>query len=209
VTSAPLDSGRPGRPRRLDDAAERDLLLAAGFDTIRRNGFDRVMVADVLAETGLGTRSFYRHFATKDDLLRALFRQDAERFVAALTTNLAEAHSPKAALTLWVEAILEFSRDGPRSRRAAVLGSAAAMRSVGGTELRRATDLILAPLKTVLAAGASAGAFRTVDAERDAAFISAIAWDAASRLRAIKKIDKREELREATLEFIERAVGAR
>jgi AcrR family transcriptional regulator len=41
-------------------------------------------VADILNEADLSTRSFYRHFASKDQLLCALFRREAEAAAARL-----------------------------------------------------------------------------------------------------------------------------
>jgi hypothetical protein len=60
----------------------------------------------------------------------------------------------------------------------------------------------------LLAAGAASGAFRSVDADADAAIISAIAWDAASRLIATKDGARRQEIRDTTFGFIWRALGA-
>ena len=56
----------PGRPRLYEPDAERDLILAAALDVLRRNRGEEATVADILQEAGLSTRAFYRHFQTKE-----------------------------------------------------------------------------------------------------------------------------------------------
>ena len=48
-------------------------------------------VAEVLAEAGLSTRAFYRHFQSKDELVLAVFEQEAQRRYAGLEAQLATA----------------------------------------------------------------------------------------------------------------------
>ncbi|MGA7416454.1 MAG: helix-turn-helix domain-containing protein [Acidimicrobiales bacterium] len=69
---------RAGRPRRFEEADELRLLLDAGLVVMERNGYQDAAVADILAEADLSTRSFYRHFESKDQLLCALYRREAE-----------------------------------------------------------------------------------------------------------------------------------
>ncbi len=50
-----------GRPRRFEPADELRRLFDAALVVMQRNGYADVAVADILAEAGLSTRSFYRH----------------------------------------------------------------------------------------------------------------------------------------------------
>src|SRR5947199_263952 len=65
----------------VDDTEERALVEAA-HRAMRRNGFSGATVADILAEAGLSTRAFYRHFASKDELLLAMYRRDSSAVAA-------------------------------------------------------------------------------------------------------------------------------
>jgi AcrR family transcriptional regulator len=132
--------GRPGRPRRYEEAEELQLLLDAGFAVIGRKGYGDATVADVLAEAGLSTRSFYRHFASKDELLQAIFRRDAERLAAAVTERVEAAPDPAEALRVWIDEILGFGLGRTRAQRARVLVSGEAVRTLAPGELRRAID---------------------------------------------------------------------
>jgi AcrR family transcriptional regulator len=50
----------------------RQRLLACALDELERSGLDRFSLRAVGAEAGLSAMAVYRHFANKDDLLRAL-----------------------------------------------------------------------------------------------------------------------------------------
>jgi AcrR family transcriptional regulator len=50
----------------------RQRLLACAFDELERSGLDRFSLRSVGAEAGLSAMAVYRHFANKEDLLRAL-----------------------------------------------------------------------------------------------------------------------------------------
>jgi AcrR family transcriptional regulator len=55
-------------------------LIEAAHRVHRRKG--ELTVAEVLEESGLGTRAFYRHFASKDELILCMFEFDAEMFLS-------------------------------------------------------------------------------------------------------------------------------
>src|SRR4051812_14273721 len=113
-----------GRPRRFEEADELQMLFDAAFAVMQRSGTPDVTVADILREAGMSTRSFYRHFGSKDDLLLAMYRREAEAASARLQAAVDAATSPKAALEAWIDAILAIGFSRRRAARAALLGSA-------------------------------------------------------------------------------------
>ena len=201
--SAPV---RPGRPRRFEEAEELRRLFDAAFEVMRRSGTHDVTVADILGEAGMSTRSFYRHFASKDELLHAMFRRDAADFASAVTRRVESAASPREALVVWIDQILAFGLDRPRARRAAVLG-APSMRALPPDELQRAIDLLVAPLIDVLQSGAAAGSLDVGDARADAVIVSAAAWDTSNRMREASTRAGKDQLRDNLLAFVARAFG--
>ena len=58
------------------------------FVVMERNGYTDAAVADILREADLSTRSFYRHFESKDQLLCALFRREADAAAARLSAKV-------------------------------------------------------------------------------------------------------------------------
>jgi AcrR family transcriptional regulator len=203
-----LAAGRPGRPRRYDEAEELERILDAGFEVIRRKGYRAATVADILAEAGMSTRSFYRHFAAKDDLLHALFRRDAEQFAAKVATRVEAAAEPAAALVVWIDEILGFGFERRRAQRAAVLGAPSAMSSLDPSELSHAMTLLMTPLVEVLTAGVADGTFGTCEPSTDAPMISALAWDGSARVREAATKPAKDDARARLVSFVQRAIGA-
>jgi AcrR family transcriptional regulator len=200
---------RAGRPRRFESDDERRLLFDAALVVMERNGFQDAAVADILSQANLSTRSFYRHFESKDQLLCALYRREAEVAAERLNAKVDAAGSPRQALDAWVEEILSFGHHRAKAARVAVLGSAGAMRAEGyAEESAHAAKLLLAPLEALLAAGRRDGTLPLADPAADAPLIQSVVWAAAglSPLRA--KAASRAEATRQVKAFCLRALGA-
>src|ERR1700753_3383937 len=94
VPSSTSTAPRSGRPRRFEAEDELRLLLDAALVVMARNGYTDAAVADILREADLSTRSFYRHFESKDQLLCALFRREADAAADRLEARVDAAASP-------------------------------------------------------------------------------------------------------------------
>jgi AcrR family transcriptional regulator len=204
--------GRPaagvGRPRRFEPADELQRLFEATLAVMQRNGYADVAVADILAEAGMSTRSFYRHFESKDQLLCALYRHEAEQVGERLTARVAGAASPLAALDIWIEEIMSLGYHQRKAARVAVLGSPGAMRAEGyADESERAMKLLIAPLRAVLADGARDGTFPLADPVSDAPLIQSVVWTAAGLNPFREHARSREEAFRAAQSFCWRALG--
>ncbi|MHB8468088.1 MAG: TetR/AcrR family transcriptional regulator [Acidimicrobiales bacterium] len=187
---------------------ELQLLLDAAFVVMQRNGYQGMTVANVLDEAGMSTRSFYRHFQAKDDLVCALYRREAVRAGERIEAAVAAAGSPLAALEAWIDEILSLRYNRRKAARAAMLSSHGARRAVGyEQEAQHSMRLLIGPLESVLVEGKRAGIFPLADPGADAALIQAVAWgtglDATDRQRA-----NRLQARSAVLSFCLRALGA-
>lgn len=97
--------GRSGRP----PATSRAALERLGFELFVRQGFDRTTVDDIAAAAGIGRRTFFRYFASKNDLVWG----DFEQRLAELH-HLLEAVEPTAPMMDALRgAIVEFNRFDP------------------------------------------------------------------------------------------------
>ena len=143
--AAAAGATRAGRPRRFGAEDELRLLLDAALAVMERNGYADAAVADILREADLSTRSFYRHFESKDQLLCALYRREAEAAAVRLTAKVEAAPSPRAALDAWIDEILSFGHHRAKAARVAVLGSPGAMRAEGYAEETPCRKLLMAP----------------------------------------------------------------
>lgn len=192
-----MSTGAPvGRPRRLEPDTERRRILDSALSVMRRNGYADAGVADILEHAGLSTRSFYRQFGSKDELLCDLYRREGERAVARLAARVEAESSPLDALTAWIDEMLSFRFDRRKAERVAVLGSQAARRAVGYDEVMEEINAqLIAPLVDVLARGKADGTFPSAEPLIDAPAIHAVA--AAIAQRADSDLDQPAALQHA------------
>ena len=199
---------RSGRPRRFDVDEELSILLDAALAVMERNGYSDAAVADIFREANLSTRSFYRHFQSKDQLLCALCRREAEAAAGRLNDKVKAAGNPRAALDAWIDEILSFGHHRVKAVRVSVLSSPGAMKADGyAEETRQATTMLMAPLLGLLAEGAADGSFPLADPAADAPLIQSMAWAAAGLNPTRDTPASRGEATRQVRSFCERALG--
>ncbi|ELP65153.1 MULTISPECIES: mycofactocin system transcriptional regulator [Streptomyces] len=74
---------RTGRPRVTSRAA----LERLGFELFARQGFDATTVDDIAAAAGIGRRTFFRYFASKNDLVWGDFEDQLRGFEELLAAT--------------------------------------------------------------------------------------------------------------------------
>ena len=199
---------RAGRPRRFETEDELRILLNAALVVMERNGYTDAAVADILREAELSTRSFYRHFESKDQLLCALFRREADAAAARLRAKVAAAANPRDALDAWIDEILSFGHDRVKAARVSVLGSLGAIKADGyAQEMRHASEVLTAPLEALLREGAADGSFPLTDPAADAPLIQSVVWSAAGLQPARTSPSSRAEAAHQSRSFCRRALG--
>jgi AcrR family transcriptional regulator len=164
-------------PARARAEVEAGTLVEAALTVLRRQGAAGLTVAEVLAEAGLSTRAFYRHFASKDELLVALFDADTEVVAARVDTAIDSTSDPEAALEVWIDQQLALAYAPRRSKRTQVLwAEGQRLQYEFPEEFARIEARVLAPLERVLEAGRTDGSFPTTEPARDARSIHAVTW---------------------------------
>lgn len=96
---------RTGRP----PATSRAALERVGFELFARQGFDRTTVDDIATAAGIGRRTFFRYFASKNDLVWG----DFEAELAKLERLLAAADRAAPMMDALRGAVVEFNRFDP------------------------------------------------------------------------------------------------
>jgi mycofactocin system transcriptional regulator len=76
----PAGTGQPGR-RRVTSQGE---LEQVAFGLFEENGFDQTTVEDIATAAGIGRRTFFRYFASKNDVPWGTFELELERMRARL-----------------------------------------------------------------------------------------------------------------------------
>lgn len=185
------------------------MIFDAAYAAIRDHGDASLSVSDILTAASVSTRSFYRHFQSKDDLLCAMYRCDAVRAAERLVQRLQRASSPVEAVGTWIDEIISFREVVPKAERVTLLGSIVANRADGSERVaREARALLTAPLSAAVAAGAAIGDFASNDPEQDAAMVAAVVFDAAGLSAPHPPSPSAPCDRDAVHTFCFRALGA-
>ena len=71
---------QPDRPLRADAARNRARVLEVAYDTFAAEGLS-VPIDEIARRAGVGAGTVYRHFATKEDLFRAVVEDRIQRIV--------------------------------------------------------------------------------------------------------------------------------
>jgi AcrR family transcriptional regulator len=149
----------------------RALLVAAAYDLFGTEGGAAVTVRAVCRAAELNTRYFYESFPGTDELLAAVYDQQA----AALAVELAAAHDeagpePLAKLRAGIRCVLRFVADDPRRGRVLFTGARtnaalagrrrAALSALAGDAVTAQREAAggTAPQRTLIAAAMFAGA---------------------------------------------------
>src|SRR5215207_2143259 len=89
--------------------AERTRLLTAAMEVLQRSGWWGFKVESVLRQAGLSTRSFYRHFEKKSDLLLALLEFELGGAAVNLRRVTTVAASPSDKVRAFVSAMIDLA----------------------------------------------------------------------------------------------------
>jgi AcrR family transcriptional regulator len=99
------------KPLRADARRNRDRLLAAAAEVFAEEGADASLDA-IARRAGVGSGTLYRHFPTREALIRAVYWARVEQ-ACARGDALRAAHDPVTALSEWLRLLVALStRDG-------------------------------------------------------------------------------------------------
>jgi AcrR family transcriptional regulator len=158
-----------------DEPTEVRRLLDAALVVLERSRWEGLKVDRVLAEAGLSTRCFYRHFAGKDELLAVLLGEEVADVVAMAEQRAASCADPARQVVTWIETIVGVSRDpatADRTRCFLVMGSA--LGRVLPHEIDQVRRIMITSLAEIIERGRALGCFTSDDPERDASAIHAL-----------------------------------
>ena len=126
-------------------------VLAAAASVFVEQGV-QAPIRDIAGRAGVGVGTIYRHFPTRADLVTAVYGHQIDTCAALAPKLLEESASPFAALTLWVDAFVEFlvTKHG--------LGAALGSEDPGLENLHALMlDTLVPACATLLDAGTAAG----------------------------------------------------
>jgi AcrR family transcriptional regulator len=196
-------------PQSVSQAFERAKIMEAAYRILAAREGGTLSLAEVLSAAELSTRAFYRHFDSKDGLLLAMFRRDADRVLAELQSVVAAAPSAAQALSGWIAGMLRLTADPRRRQRALVLDSPEVTRAKGyRAERARYEAAENAALAQILHRGRADGSFPLARPASDAAFVRAALHFAVNEQLSQSAAIGADEAAQAVLDFALRALGA-
>ena len=193
--------------RAADD--ERAQLLNAAKQVLERSGWWGFKVESVLKQAQLSTRSFYRHFEKKTDLLLALLELELGGAAVHLRRVTATDANPVERVRAYIAATIDMAYLEKLAKPSSLFASHwRELLPEYPDAINDCTTVIVAPLVEAIRDGVAAGVFTTTDPEADAwaAFylVAAMTADQA----ALGASTPRGELEHIALPFIGRALGA-
>lgn len=201
-------------------AERRARIVRAAYDLLARDGLEGLTIRSVLAETGLARRAFYDRFATKDDLVLAVFQHTLSDAAARFAELIAPVECPVERLRLIVGGIvLGHGRrdadgdDAPNYRAAALSREHLRLAEARPAELQRAIAPLVELIATQLQAGMQSGQVRSANGERLAHLVyNLVSTTVHSQLIAeehqMPDLEDRSRLAGDLWEFCLRAVSA-
>lgn len=96
----------PDRKPRADAQQNREIILKAAKEAFRRSGAN-ASLDEIAKQAGVGPGTLYRHFPSREELLKAVYSTEAEKLAAASKT-FAESLPPVEALRAWMFLFVDY-----------------------------------------------------------------------------------------------------
>jgi len=175
---------------------------------LSRSGWWGFKVESVLREARLSTRSFYRHYDGKNDLLMDLFEQEVDGIVRRLE-RLADSHTaPDDRLAAWLDGILAMAFDERHAGPASMFAQHwRLLLETYPERMQRIVGRLVNTLTPVLRDGAELGIWPQVRPEADAYCVFYMGASVAADLAACPGELSRAEATERVLPFVLRALA--
>lgn len=133
----------PARKPRADAQRNRERLIEAAKAAFREVGPD-VSLDEIARRAGLGIGTLYRHFATRDAVVEAVYRREVGRLADSATRLLGWA-PPGEALRQWMQLFVDYVATKRVMARAlgAIVGGAGELYAASGAQITGAMTLLV------------------------------------------------------------------
>jgi AcrR family transcriptional regulator len=188
-------------------ADERAQPMAAAGRVLERSGWWGFKVESVLKEAQLSTRSFYRHFQGKDDLVAGLLEETLLNIADSVTGYVDQAQSPPDQVRAYVDSLINWAFD-PDFEKPAVMyaGNWRELVTVYPELMTRCVEAFTAPLVSALQQGVKDGTLTSsvpiTEAKAVFVLISGAMFDIPRG-----EANPRKEIEDLVVPFVSRAFG--
>ncbi|WP_375483428.1 TetR/AcrR family transcriptional regulator [uncultured Mycobacterium sp.] len=189
------------------DDPERQQLLVAAKAVLERSGWWGFKVDSVLRQARLSTRSFYRHFDKKSDLLLALLEMELGGAAEKLR-RVTAAGGPSQRIRAYIAATIDMAYRAELAKPSSLFASHwRELLPEYGESIDRIIDDMVAPLVQAMAEGARTGELTCGDPAADAKAIFYLVAGMTADQAAAGGATPREDIEHIAVPFIERAIG--
>jgi len=203
----PADSARRCAEKPDD---ERERLLTAAMQVLERSGWWGFKVESVLRQANLSTRSFYRHFEKKTDLLLALLEVELTRAAVALRKRTAASDRPPNKVRAYIAGTIDMAYREDLVKPSSLFASHwRELLPEYPEAINRCTEDLIAPLAEAIEAGVASGDFTSADSLADARAIFYLVAGVTADQATLGGATPRAEIEHMVLPFIGRAIGLR
>jgi len=207
-----MSNAEHGGSRRSGSAqngeSERNRLLTAAMEVLQRSGWWGFKVESVLRQAGLSTRSFYRHFDKKSDLLLALLEHELGGAAIHLCRVTAAADAPSDKVRAYLTATIDMAYREDLVKPSSLFASHwRELLPEYPEELQRCNDRMIAPLAEAIQTGKNRGDFQSDDPIADAKAIFYLVASMTADQATVGGATPREEIEHIVMPFISRAIG--
>lgn len=108
LSAVPVAPARHWPPSETGLLSRRETVMAEALRLFHLHGYHAVTMEDIAAASGTRASSLYRHFASKSELLAAVYYRAADRVAATTAAALASAASPADALGKLVDSYVDL-----------------------------------------------------------------------------------------------------
>jgi AcrR family transcriptional regulator len=191
-----------------DSAAERTQLLTAAKQVLDRSGWWGFKVESVLKQAQLSTRSFYRHFQKKSDLLLALLELELGGAAVHLRRVTATGADPADRVRAYIAATIDMAYREELAKPSSLFASHwRELLPEYPEAINECTSLMIAPLIDAIRDGVAAGVFTSPDPAADARAIFYLVAGMTADQAALGGSTPRSEIEYIVLPFVARAIG--
>jgi AcrR family transcriptional regulator len=188
-------------------ATERERLLTAAVQVLERSGWWGFKVEGVLKQARLSTRSFYRHFEKKDDLLLALLEREVGGAAVALRKRTAAADHPADMVRAYIAATIDFAYREDLAKPSSLFASHwRELLPAYPEAVNACIERFIAPLTEAIQAGIASGDFTSEDSVADARAIFHLVAGVTADQAVLGSVP-RDEIERIVLPFVGRAIG--
>jgi AcrR family transcriptional regulator len=187
---------------------ERRRLLVAANQVLERSGWWGFKVESVLRQAHLSTRSFYRHFEKKSDLLAALMEVQLGGAAVKLRRVTAAGGTHAEKVDNYIAALIDMAYESELSQPSSLFAAHwREMLPEYGDAIDRCVQQMMQPVVDIIVDGVDAGTLTSADPHSDARAIFYLVASITADQAVMGAVMPREELERCTIPFVHRAIG--